>query len=151
MEGVIDRSVGYDDKYSLRLDGQTEAWTNTGVSYFMSGYGKKNRVTAWVKTENIQGEGLSIGFRLMDNDYEEFHPSGITGTKDWTKMEFVTTGPIDHWGVTLIFRNSGTGTVWIDNFKIEPLLDNAAKVKFQAAISPQIPRIWMVFSYFFVR
>jgi hypothetical protein len=32
--GLIDDQVGHDDRGSLRLDGPTEAWTQTGSSYF---------------------------------------------------------------------------------------------------------------------
>jgi len=123
--GVIDNTVGYDDNNSLRLDGPTEAWTITGSSYFMTGYGKKNLITAWVKTKNATGDGPTIGFRRWDNNYGEFYPTGITGTKDWTKIAFVTDGRFDFWGVTLYWRNAGTGTAWIDNFKVEPLAEEA--------------------------
>ena len=123
--GVIDRTTGYDDTSSLRLDGPTEAWCITGSSYFMSAYGKRNLVTAWVKTKDVRGEGPTIGFRRWDTNEGSFYPSGITGTTNWTRIAFVTTQPIDHWGVTLFFRNSGTGTAWIDNVKIEPLPDGA--------------------------
>ncbi|NCO36728.1 MAG: LamG domain-containing protein [Armatimonadetes bacterium] len=122
--GVIDRSVGHDDKCSLRLDGPTEAWAITGSSYFMSGYGKRNRVTAWVKTEDVQGEGPTIGFRRWDDNVGDFYCSGITGTRDWTKVEFFTTKEPDHWGVTLYFRNSGTGRAWIDDLRIEAEPEN---------------------------
>jgi len=124
--GVIDRTVGYDDKCSLRLDGPTEAWTTTGSSYYMTGYGKRNVVSAWVRTKDVQGEGPTIGFRRWDNNYGEFYPTGITGTTDWTRVRFLTTGPINSWGVTLFFRNAGTGTVWIDNFRIEPLAEGTS-------------------------
>ncbi|MCG2661647.1 MAG: hypothetical protein L6437_15545 [Kiritimatiellae bacterium] len=119
--GVIDKTVGHGDKFSLRLDGPTEAWTTTGGSYFMTGYGKTNRVTVWVKTLNVTGEGPVIGFRRWDNSYGEFYPSGLTGTRDWTLWSFITTGPIDCFGVTLYFRNGGSGTVWMDDFKVEPI------------------------------
>ena len=119
--GVIDKTVGYDDDSSLRLDGPMEAWTITGSSYFMTGYAKRNLITAWVKTKDVRGDGPTVGFRRWDNNYGEFYSTGITGTTDWTKIELVTTGPFNFWGVTLYWRNAGTGTVWIDNFKIEPL------------------------------
>ena len=119
--GVIDRTTGHGDSCSLRLDGPTEAWTLTGSSYFVGAYGRKNRVTAWVKTKDVRGEGPTIGFRRWDTNEGSFYSSGITGTTDWTKIAFVTTRRIDHWGVTLYFRNAGTGTAWIDDLKIEPL------------------------------
>lgn len=123
--GVIDDRLGHGDHYSLRLDGPTEAWTLTGSSYFTGGYAKKVRVSGWVKTQDVQGEGPTIGFsRITDNQFE-FHTTGITGTVDWTPFSYVTSFPTESWGVTLYWRNSGRGTVWFDDFHIEPLEDTA--------------------------
>ena len=125
--GVLDKTVGHDDTSSLRLDGASEAWlTCTGSSYFMNGYGKRNVVSYWVKTKDVTGEGSTIGFRPWKREnYGVFYCSGVTGTTDWTRVAFVTDDRVKHWGVTLFFRNSGTGTVWIDDFKIQPLPDGA--------------------------
>lgn len=123
--GAIDDKVGHGDRYSLRLDGPTEAWTLTGSSYFTGGYAKKVRVSGWVKTQDVKGEGPTIGFsRITDNKFE-FHTTGITGTADWTPFSYVTSFPTESWGVTLYWRNSGAGTVWFDDFRIEPLDDKA--------------------------
>ncbi|MHB9134794.1 MAG: LamG-like jellyroll fold domain-containing protein [Armatimonadota bacterium] len=124
--GVIDDTVGHGDQSSLRLDGPTEAWTLTGASYFTGVYAKKVRVSAWVKTKDVAGEGPAFGFHRMDNEKYEFHTSGLTGTKDWTKISYVSTLPAECWGVHLFWRNSGTGTVWFDDFQVEALEDTAA-------------------------
>jgi len=118
---VLDRTVGFDDKVSLRLDPFCESWMLTGSSYFMPAYGKRNRISFQVKTRDVTGDGPTIGFGRMDKPIGVFYPTGVTGTKDWTKVEFVTHEPIKGWGVYLFFRNSGGGTVWIDNFKMEAL------------------------------
>jgi len=123
--GVIDDQVGHGDRCSLRLDGPTEAWTLTGSSYFTGNYAKRVRVSGWVKTRDVKGEGPTIGFSLMTEKPFEFHTTGITGTVDWTPFSYVTSFPSKSWGVTLYWRNSGPGTVWFDDFKIEPLDDNA--------------------------
>jgi hypothetical protein len=125
--GRIDDQVGHGDRCSLRLDGPTEAWTQTGGSYFTGAYSKKVRVSGWVKTQNVQGEGPAVGFRRFDNRTAfEFHCTGVTGTTDWTPFSYVTAFPAEFWGVTLFWRNSGTGTVWFDDFKIEPVEDAVA-------------------------
>lgn len=124
--GFLDRAVGRGDHSSLRLDGPTEAWTLTGPSYFMSPYGKKTLVTAWVKTQDVQGEGPAIGFRRWDNNEGVFHCTGLTGTHDWTQVRFVTSFPADSYGMTLYFRNSGSGIVWFDDFRIEKLDEKAS-------------------------
>jgi hypothetical protein len=124
--GVVDATMGHGDASSLRLDGPAEAWTLTGGSYYTGSYAKKVRVSAWVKTKDVQGDGPAIGFHRMDNDVYEFHATGLTGTRDWTKISYVTTVPADCFGVHLFWRNAGTGTVWVDDFQVENLDDKAA-------------------------
>jgi len=123
--GVFDDTVGHGDRSSLRLDGPTEAWTLTGSSYFTGGYAKKVRVSGWVKTQDAKGDGPTIGFSRITDDKFEFHGTGITGTVDWTPFSYVTSFPTESWGVTLYWRNGGPGTVWFDDFRIEPLEDKA--------------------------
>jgi len=123
--GAIDDKVGHGDRCSLRLEGPTEAWTLTGSSYFTGGYAKKVRVSGWVKTQDVKGEGPAIGFSRMTDNKFEFHTTGITGTVDWTPLAYVTSFPTESWGVNLYWRNSGPGTVWFDDFRIESLEDKA--------------------------
>jgi len=123
--GVIDEQVGHDSPSSLRLDGPTEAYVQTGRSYFSGRYPKKVRVSGWVKTKDVQGEGPAVGFRRFGNrDTFEFHNTGVTGTTDWTPFSYVTGFPANCFGVTLYWRNSGTGTAWFDDFQIEPVDDD---------------------------
>ncbi|MBU4367003.1 MAG: LamG domain-containing protein [Verrucomicrobia bacterium] len=123
--GVIDDKVGHGDRSSLRLDGPTEAWTLTGGSYFSGGYAKKVRVSGWVKTQDVQGDGPTIGFSHVTDGKFEFYTTGITGTHDWTPFSYVTSFPGESWGVDLYWRNGGPGTVWFDDFKVEWLDDKA--------------------------
>src|SRR5262249_58120738 len=51
----------------------------------------------------------------------QFRRTGWTGRRGWTEARFVTSFPGDSFGVSVLFRNSGTGTVWIDDFQVEPL------------------------------
>lgn len=126
--GRLDRAVGHGGGVgasSLRLDGPTEAWTPLGPSYFVTPFAKRNRVTAWVRTENASGEGPAIGLRRLQDNTAEFHATGLTGTRDWTPVSYVTEFPGDSFGVLLFVRNSGGGTVWFDDLRIEPLADDA--------------------------
>jgi len=118
--GVIDKTVGHGDNSSLRLDGPSDAWTLTGGSYFVQNYQDRNLVSFYVKTRDVTGEGPTIGFARLDAKGEIYY-TGITGTHDWTKVEFVAGEKIKYFGVHVIFRNAGGGTVWIDDFKIQPL------------------------------
>ena len=118
--GVIDQTVGHGDTCSLRLDGPTDAWTLTGGSYFMQNYEDRNVVSFYAKTKDVTGDGPTIGFARYDAKGDVYY-TGITGTNDWTKIEFVAGEKIKYWGVYVVFRNAGSGTVWIDDFKIQPL------------------------------
>lgn len=133
--GEFDSTQGHGDKASLRLEGAAECWTLTGPSYFVSPYGKRNRVSVWVKTDKVEGDGPTIGFRRLDNNTAEFHSLGVRGTTDWTFVSYVTAFPQDSFGVMVNFRNSGTGTVWFDDFQIEPLVDDS-KVTDQSVGKP---------------
>lgn len=124
--GRIDRAVGRGDKASLRLDGPTECWTTLGPSFFMTSYGPRNRVSGWVRTRDVTGEGPVIGLRRFDNGKVEFHAPGVTGTRDWTPFSYVTAFPHGSFGASLLLRNSGGGTVWFDDLRIEPLTGDAA-------------------------
>ncbi len=123
--GTIDNQVGHGDRFSLRLEGPSEAHTLTGPSYFTGLYGKKARLTAWVKTQDVQGEGPGFGLYRMDNNTYEFHTTGLTGTHDWTQVSYVTDFPEGGWGVRLFWRNSGSGTVWFDDFSVLTLAEDA--------------------------
>jgi hypothetical protein len=81
------------------------------------------KVSGWVKTKDVQGEGPAIGFHRMDNNKFQYHLTGVTGTRDWTPFSYVTDFPAECWGVHLYWRNSGTGAAWFDDLKIEPVDD----------------------------
>ncbi|MHB9024912.1 MAG: LamG-like jellyroll fold domain-containing protein [Armatimonadota bacterium] len=141
FSGVVDSQVGRGDKSSLRLDGPTEAWTLTGGSYFTGGYTKKIRVSGWVKTKDVTGDGPAVGFHRKDNNKFEYHLIGLTGANDWTKFSYVTGFPADCWGVDLYWRNSGTGTVWFDDFKIETVDDKTEATAKNYPVKPVDPDI----------
>ena len=73
-------------------------------------------ISAWVKTERVTGNGISIGF-IADNPHkgEHFSSVPITGTRDWTRISFITRLPHQVWKGKLVVRFEGAGKAWVDD------------------------------------
>ncbi|TNF37918.1 MAG: alpha-L-arabinofuranosidase, partial [Bacteroidetes bacterium] len=78
------------------------------------------RFTGWVKTEGVQSRGgKGAGFRLDAFDAEY---TGLTGTNDWTKIEFVfKTGNDDSSVLSCLLGLDGpaSGRAWFDDMSLE--------------------------------
>ena len=78
------------------------------------------RFTGWVKTEGVQSRGgKGAGFRL---DAFEAEYQGLTGTNDWTKVEFVfKTGNDDSSVLSCLLGLDGpaSGRAWFDDMTLE--------------------------------
>lgn len=116
-----DTTVGRTDSTSLRLTGPMLADSEIGGNRFTEPLeqGVDYQVSAWVRTQDVRGEGPGILF-----GDQAYYP-GITGTTDWQRIGFVArlAGPADVLPIAL--HNSGAGTVWFDDFEIRPLLLDA--------------------------
>ena len=85
--------------------------------------GRQVKISAWVKTENVTGEGfyLESGFQRGDQQLgPKYRSAKLTGTNDWTLLEIplpVTPARTQFLGKGRItFRLAGQGTVWMDDF-----------------------------------
>ncbi len=80
----------------------------------------KYRFTGWVKTENLvvsQGNGAGFRFDAFKIDYP-----GLTGTNDWTKLEFeFETGNDDSSVLSCLMNVAGvaSGRAWFDDLSLE--------------------------------
>ncbi len=112
-----DATVGKDDTTSLRLDGPDFVQTTAGGSQMTEDFEPDTdyEISAWVKTENIQGEGPGIVF-----SGHPYYP-GITGTHDWQQIGFVARPEEPIHTVAFSLHLSGSGQAWIDNFLIRPI------------------------------
>ena len=78
------------------------------------------KFTGWVKTENVQtrnGKGAGFRFDAFEAEY-----TGLTGTNDWTKVEFVfKTGNDDSSVLSCLLGLDGpaSGRAWFDDMKLE--------------------------------
>jgi len=112
-----DATVGRGDSASLRLVGPRRADTTVGASHFMEGVAKDtlHEVSAWVKTRDVRGEGPGMTFG------GQTYVPRITGTTDWQRIGFVCKPTPPLYIVPLRLFNSGSGTVWFDDFRIRPM------------------------------
>ncbi|HEY3418472.1 MAG TPA: LamG domain-containing protein [Armatimonadota bacterium] len=112
-----DTTTGHTDKTSLKIDGPRSAASMVGGSVYSDPVLENTsyEVTAWVKTKDVQGEGPGIIF-----GGQPYYPL-ITGTTDWQKIGFVCRPGQPLHTVPFTLTNSGSGTVWFDDFQIRPL------------------------------
>lgn len=95
--------------------------------------GKRVKMTAWVKAENV-ADWAGMWLRVDSEEtkgygvsFDNMHNRPIKGTKDWTRCEIVLDVPMN--SVTLNFGIllSGTGKVWFDNVAFEVVDNNTPK------------------------
>jgi len=112
-----DTTIGHGDNSSLRLDGPRSAASFCGGSHYTEPFQKDTvyEISVWVRTKDVQGEGPGIIF-----SGKPYFP-GITGTRDWQRIGFVTEPAPPLHSVYFELRHSGSGTVWFDDFLIRPL------------------------------
>ncbi len=129
---LLDKTVGHGDNTSLRLDGPQEAGAAVGGSVFSDPVlpDTSYEVSAWVKTKDVQGEGPGLMFG------GQFYFPLITGTTDWQKIGFVCRPNEPLHTVPFRVLNSGSGSVWFDDFMIRPLKEGETPVA-PIAAAPQ--------------
>jgi len=128
------RDEGRSDTFSLKISKDTPgpsewimdregdgAWTQPwtpGIAFRISGY---------IKTENVVGNGACLAVRWGVYNYPQRYPyvcsESLTGSNDWTKVSVEIHGPPppDASAIFLIFRQDGSGTSWLDDLEVELL------------------------------
>lgn len=92
--------------------------------------GRKYRFSGWVKTETIAGResGATLCLEWQGKDGQWMggtYPSGIKGTRDWTKVEEIVRVPAEAaaFHLACYVRKGMTGTAWFDDVAIERVVD----------------------------
>ncbi|MHB9025630.1 MAG: LamG-like jellyroll fold domain-containing protein [Armatimonadota bacterium] len=112
-----DTRTGHGDSKSLKLVGPRSAATTTGASQYTEPVEPDTlyEVSAWVKTKDARGEGPGMEFG------GQIYVPRITGTTNWRKIGFICKPNLPLYIVPIRLFNSGSGTVWFDDFRIRPL------------------------------
>ena len=112
-----DTTVGHGDSLSLKLTGPRRAQTTTGASQYTEPVQTDTpyEVSAWVKTDRVRGEGPGMSFG------GQVYVPGIIGTSDWQRIGFVCRPNPPLYIVPIRLFNSGSGTVWFDDFRIRAM------------------------------
>ncbi len=85
--------------------------------------GKKIRLTAYVKTEGVEGIA-PVAIQCWNKEKivrfgTTQHKFPIGGTTDWQKVSFEMEVPEDTVKIRILCMLSGTGTAWFDDVKIK--------------------------------
>lgn len=136
-EFALDRERGFDDTCSLHIQNTgavNSQWlaTTLGPAFGQPPFreGARLRLTAYVRTENVQGQA-DVAIRLHRPGYGdlfkvseyEIYPSQqkLRGTCEWQRLHVITPplSPAPD-RVHLLLRQSGSGASWFDNVLFEP-------------------------------
>jgi len=90
--------------------------------------GRRYRISAWIKTEDIAGRGggatLCLEWYKNGKYYGGTYPGGLTRTNEWTHWEAVTERTpreFDSTTITCYVRPGMTGRAWWDDVKVNEL------------------------------
>ena len=139
--GWIRTPIGNAERYSMTVDTIVKHTGNSSASLaFACGdptgfgslaqsieagdyLGKRVRLSGWLRTENASEAGLWMrldGFnRLLG--FDNMMPRAVKGTTDWKQYEVVLDVPPETVNILFGALLSGTGRVWVDDLKIEPV------------------------------
>lgn len=140
---IWDKSTGHSENCALKIVTETFSsgmWDLMGWGPLVKP-GRKYRITAYVKTENLIGKGAYLAYSFYDvrggnteiqdglitwNPEVKPHPQTsdvkLTGTNDWRKISLTTSeAPPDAKCLNVKLCHSGKGTSWFDDVQIEEL------------------------------
>ena len=125
---------GRSDRHSLKISKQSAhpaEWSmnREGVGGWTQHWrdGTRFRVTAWARTEGVNGRGACLALRWAVYNYPERFPyrcsQRLVGTHGWTRLEAEIRGPAppDVSAISIVLRQDGSGTTWFDDVDVEVL------------------------------
>ena len=134
---AIDDEVAHEGRRSLRIDNGDPNVYLLATASVPCEPGKRYAISAWIKTESVEGEDSGATICLEWNDAEGnwlggFYPSGFKGTQDWQHLDQVG-GPLSEGAascqIVAYLRKGVTGRAWFDQIQVrearEPYLRTA--------------------------
>jgi len=90
--------------------------------------GKRLRLSAWMKTQNVDGGGAHLWFRVDGKDknttmlqFDNMDGRQVMGTTDWHQYSVVLDVPAEADALAFGFFLSGAGEAWVSGLTIEPV------------------------------
>ena len=128
------KDKGRSDEFSLKISKDTPGSTEWAMNREGDGAWTQKwtpsigfRITAYIKTENVDGRGSFLAVRWAVFNYPERFPyicsQKLIATHDWTRVEVEIHGPppLDISAISIILRQDGSGTTWFDDLEVEIL------------------------------
>lgn len=85
--------------------------------------GKKLRFSAWIKTEDVRDGFAGLWWRCDGPEgilaFDNMQSQNITGSRDWREYSLELDIPAETKNINFGMINTGTGTAWFDDLKIE--------------------------------
>lgn len=126
----LDRTVKRSGEASLKYENAEPNHYRLAAQMVPLLPGRKYRFSVWIKTDQIVGQesGATICLEWQDKDGKWMggtYPTGIKGTRDWTRVEGVVRIPKEAGAVNLqcYVRKGMTGTAWFDDVTVEQIVD----------------------------
>jgi hypothetical protein len=134
----IDRTVSHGGRASARL--QSIGPSPTGFGSLMQVAdadhyrGKRVRLSAWVRAENVLGRHAGLWMRVDGPSgdprkalaFDAMNDRAIVGTRDWQRYEIVLDVANDAVDIAFGAHLSGSGTIWVDDVELEEVGGDAA-------------------------
>ncbi|WP_053376444.1 polysaccharide lyase family 8 super-sandwich domain-containing protein [Paenibacillus sp. FJAT-27812] len=120
----VDSSVYREGSKSVRIDAPTSSRGSIGATVQVTP-GKSYKLSVWMKTANVVSEnGVFVRTQYLTSTGSKVSDGPKTvvlkGTEDWTKHEAVMTVPATASKLKIEpFLETGTGTAWFDDLRLE--------------------------------
>ena len=128
---IWSKEIGHNDNFSLQINRKKSGvsqWTmnREGPGAWLERWHNSSsyKISAYIKTEDLDGRGACLAIRWAIYNSEELYPyhcsKYLSGTNTWTFVEVVLEGPPppDSSSVCLIFRQDGTGKSYFDDLNV---------------------------------
>ena len=104
--------------------------------------GKRLKFSAWVKTDAVS-EWTGLWMRIDGGketlEFDNMQDRPIKGTTDWKQYEVILDVPMTSTGIFYGVLTSGTGTVWIDDAKLEVVPQTVSTTSLKEPSRPTEP------------
>ena len=122
---TLDREIGHNDHASMRLEGPATI-NGTFFHHMLDSNATQYLCSVWIKTRGVQGKAPVVSLKYSYNAKPcDRIETKLMGDNDWRELSFLTTVPAltpkTYDSSTLVIEHLGSGTVWIDDFRVRPV------------------------------